>query len=424
MKRPAARLEGPAEGLVRGQLPLRNGVAPPFRLADRLHRLLTLLGVHPVDEQDPVQVVGLVLDAAREQFRALDGDRLAVHIEALGHDPPRPLDRVHQAGERQAALVVLVGLLGQVEDRVDQVPGLVVIHVVRENPQTDADLGRGQADAGRFQHSVGQVLHQPSQLGVEVTDRLRRGPQDRVAEQTDGLHAHDDKSIRQTTSAGSSSTRMPPPSLRALRPAWAACRARARSSPCARAIRIRARSPPSGVEGPAPAGTGPSTSAPAGSLAVSRKSARTAGSPLISAIRTAGGKPSSVRSASSRSEKMTGFQPISACTAGSAASARTTTGAAARMSAAALSQRRRVSSAARRLGRPSSAQPSSSNPAAYPLSASGSAPGVAITRAGSPGTVASTWAPPEVRTGMPGNARPSSSAVLAAPVTRARTVVP
>ena len=44
-----------------------------------------------------------------------------------------------------------------------------------------------------------------------------------------------------------------------------------------------------------------------------------------------------------------------------------------------------------------------------------------MTSAGSAGTVASTCWPPEVRTGTPGKARPSSSAVRAAPVTSARS---
>ncbi len=43
-----------------------------------------------------------------------------------------------------------------------------------------------------------------------------------------------------------------------------------------------------------------------------------------------------------------------------------------------------------------------------------------MTSAGSAGTAASTCWPPEVRTGTPGKARPSSSAVRAAPVTSAR----
>lgn len=46
---------------------------------------------------------------------------------------------------------------------------------------------------------------------------------------------------------------------------------------------------------------------------------------------------------------------------------------------------------------------------------------MAITSPAPPGTVASTSSRPEVRTGTPGNARPSSSAVRRAPVTEARS---
>ena len=41
----------------------------PLGLADRLHRGLALLGVEPVDEDDAVEVVGLVLDAAGQPLR-------------------------------------------------------------------------------------------------------------------------------------------------------------------------------------------------------------------------------------------------------------------------------------------------------------------------------------------------------------------
>ena len=57
----------------------------------------------------------------------------------------------------------------------------------------------------------------------------------------------------------------------------------------------------------------------------------------------------------------------------------------------------------------------------YPPSAGGSAPGVEITRARSGPTRSRTASRPEVRTGTPGNALPSSSAVRLAPTTTART---
>src|SRR3954451_10491373 len=391
--------EGLAPGLVRRDAHPRDRVAPPLGLADGLHRRLALAGVHPVDEQHAVQVVGLVLDAAGEQFGALDGHRVAVHVEPLGHHAPGPLDRVDQAGERQAALVVLVLVLRQVQRGIDQVTGLVVVDVVGEDPQADPDLRRGQACPVGIQHGFGEVFDQPAQLGVEITDRLGRRAQHGITEKTNRLDAHENppghrmaaacsrgaatvQSIRQATSAGSSWTRMTPPSLRALRVAWAACSARASASPSPRPILINALLASGGGSPPAPpcarggcpppraplapssTGTGPRTSAWAGSLVAVTKSAMAAGGPVMEAIRTAGGKPSSVRSASSCSANETGSQRMRAWTAGWDTSASTTTGPDGRTRAAAFSQRRSASSAARRLGRPSSAQPSSSSAAA------------------------------------------------------------
>jgi len=101
------------------------------------------------------------------------------------------------------------------------VPGLVVVHVVGEDPQAHPDLRGGEARPGRVQHGVGEVLDQPAQLGVEVADRLGRRTQHRITEETDRLDAHEilldarwrplvqrapqaSYSICQATSAGSS----------------------------------------------------------------------------------------------------------------------------------------------------------------------------------------------------------------------------
>nr|BFE88832.1 hypothetical protein GCM10020093_114330 [Planobispora longispora] len=61
----------------------------------------------------------------------------------------------------------------------------LVVHVVGEDPQADPDLGRGQTGSGRVQHGVGEVLDELAQLLVEVLDRLGRGAQHRIAEETD-----------------------------------------------------------------------------------------------------------------------------------------------------------------------------------------------------------------------------------------------
>src|SRR5699024_4908136 len=59
-------------GRVRGDPDLRRARgAEPLRLADLLHRHLAQLGREPVDEQDAVEVVGLVLEGSCEQLAAL-----------------------------------------------------------------------------------------------------------------------------------------------------------------------------------------------------------------------------------------------------------------------------------------------------------------------------------------------------------------
>src|SRR5512144_1511618 len=87
--RPRA-LQRPAEGGVRALLDDGGRLPGPLRLPDRLERELALVAVHAVDEEDPVEVVGLVLDRAGEQLAALDRDRLPVQVESLGDDAQRP----------------------------------------------------------------------------------------------------------------------------------------------------------------------------------------------------------------------------------------------------------------------------------------------------------------------------------------------
>src|SRR5262249_49964026 len=59
----------------------------------------------PVDEQDAVEVVDLVLESARCESARLDADFLAAPIAALDHDRLVPRDLTHPAGVAEAALV-------------------------------------------------------------------------------------------------------------------------------------------------------------------------------------------------------------------------------------------------------------------------------------------------------------------------------
>src|ERR1035437_8532361 len=123
-------------------------LAGPRGVADRLHGKFAVCLVHPVDEQDAVEVVGLVLDAACQQLRSLTHDRLAMLVEALGHHAQRTGGVNEDAGEGQAPLLALLHLRGEVEAGVDQVTQLV-IDVVGEDPQPHADLrGRETCTGG------------------------------------------------------------------------------------------------------------------------------------------------------------------------------------------------------------------------------------------------------------------------------------
>src|SRR5882724_4682474 len=75
-------------------------------LLDLLHRLLALQPRQVVDEQHPVQVVHLMLDADGEQALGVLLDRLAgVGLVADLH-PRRPLDLVVDLRNRQAAFLI------------------------------------------------------------------------------------------------------------------------------------------------------------------------------------------------------------------------------------------------------------------------------------------------------------------------------
>src|SRR5215469_6299346 len=113
---------------------LGDQFAVPFGFPDGLHRELTLLLVKPVDEQDAVEVVGLVLDAAREQFGALDSHGVAVHVEPGGDDPGGARRGELKAGQRQAALLVLLVVSVEGQHRIDQMAGLVA-GVIGEHSQ-------------------------------------------------------------------------------------------------------------------------------------------------------------------------------------------------------------------------------------------------------------------------------------------------
>src|SRR5918997_3460424 len=166
--------------------PRRRSAAVP----QRPERGLARLPGEPVEEDLAVEVVDLVLQRAGQEAGALESQRLAVHVEPLHDGVHRPPRGRPDAGDGQAALVAVLGLLGQLDDpRVDQVPDASV-DIVGEGAQPDADLRCGDAGPARVGDGVLQVAHERRQLLVEAAHLVGGGAEDRVTELADGTDRH------------------------------------------------------------------------------------------------------------------------------------------------------------------------------------------------------------------------------------------
>src|SRR3954470_20656835 len=167
-----------------------RGTNPGSARTEGTQRGLAGLAGEPVEEELAVEVVDLVLQAAGHQPATREPQRLAVDIETLD-------DAVHGAhggrpdsGHRQAALVAVLGLLRQFDDRrVHHVPDLAV-DVVRERPDTHADLRGGQAGPAGVVDGLDEVAHQRGQVAVEGTHLVGGRAEHGVADLTDGTDGH------------------------------------------------------------------------------------------------------------------------------------------------------------------------------------------------------------------------------------------
>src|SRR3954464_11984090 len=103
---PAANGDVPRETVRTAATPprlrLRGGLG---LVAQDPHGLLALVARRAVEDQDPVEVVDLVLDDARLEPRGLDEDRLAAGVLRADPDVGRALHVDVDAGKAQAALL-------------------------------------------------------------------------------------------------------------------------------------------------------------------------------------------------------------------------------------------------------------------------------------------------------------------------------
>ncbi len=157
---------------------------PRIAVGRGLHLLAQLLAgavVQPVTEHRAVGVVGLVLQAARQQAAALVGDvgPLQVGADHAGVVGPRALHEGARVGQAPFLRVVELPFLAlrQLEDRVAHhaaVDGPGVVGAVEhEDRQVDPDLAGSQADAVGGVHRGDHVRDERAQLVVVRRDRAR-----------------------------------------------------------------------------------------------------------------------------------------------------------------------------------------------------------------------------------------------------------
>ena len=92
----------------RHQLGLHGrGVEPEGPVAQHPQGLLAHVVLEALDHQDPVEVVDLVLEHPAQEVVGLDGDLFAVEVVAPEVDLVGPDDAQAQAGDGEAALVVV-----------------------------------------------------------------------------------------------------------------------------------------------------------------------------------------------------------------------------------------------------------------------------------------------------------------------------
>ncbi len=189
-------------------------------------------------------MVDLVLDHPRQEPAGLKVQRRAIAVERRDADPLGPYDGGEDSRDREASFLAFDAAAPPGDGRVDERPrpaALVVVH--EDQPERDADLGGGEADADLVVHGLDHVGDEALDLGRDGRDRVRLSSQDRIAVLPD---------FQDHGSTGSISTSMiPRPSLRRSRDGPSRGESRAgRSSPPFRTICQR------GARGERPSGAG------------------------------------------------------------------------------------------------------------------------------------------------------------------------
>lgn len=171
---------------------LRNGCFGfVFEFPELVFDFAARFFAHAIDEEDSVQVIDFVLDAASKNAVAFENVRISVDVLVFQANPIGAFDIPPNSGERKTAF--FVGGFGTFEkfelriddrhrhDEVDRrfpaVEGIVEIpfalgHVDDAELKILSDLLRRYTDAVRFTHGDDHFLNQIAERWVEAADLL------------------------------------------------------------------------------------------------------------------------------------------------------------------------------------------------------------------------------------------------------------
>src|SRR5262249_2719956 len=166
-------------------------------LFDRLQLLLEPLAAQhaqAIDEQHAIQVIHFVLHGAGEEPFAGEHHGLALLTQRTHVDLGGALEAVVDAGNRETALVVVLGARGVLVHGIDEsdVQHLLALlgNAEHGDAQAHAHLGRGEADAIVGVHGLVHVLDQLAVLVGDLRDRRGFLAQYGIAEDAERSQRH------------------------------------------------------------------------------------------------------------------------------------------------------------------------------------------------------------------------------------------
>lgn len=176
-----------------------------LQLAHRPLCVLALIVVEVLQQQDPVEVVELVLDDPGKELVGFELDVVAVEVQSGDADLLRAHDVPVQTWDRQAAFGELPFARRFGDHRVDQhLSPVAFAEVVDEEALLHTNLRRGQTHARSVVHGVEHVVGQFDQAAVDVGDLRCALSEHRIADDADAIGARHDRKATVTPVPGPS----------------------------------------------------------------------------------------------------------------------------------------------------------------------------------------------------------------------------